>query len=158
MPAPDSPPEDPGLWRKIHNLWISEVYHALKPQVAGRLSISIDQEVTLVELGQGTGRLRPDLHLSEGGPLGGRRPPPAGKEARAGLGDARPTGAVAYAEGVEECSTESRHFRGWAWRSGGELPRVPWDLGEHGAVEIDLGATLQEALRAGGFSRSATGG
>jgi len=95
MPASDSLPEDPGLWKKIHNLWIGEVYQALKPQVAGRLSISIDQEVTLVELGQGTGQLRPDLHLSERGLLGGRRPPPAGKEDRAVLGDARPTGAVA---------------------------------------------------------------
>ena len=91
--------EDPSLWRKVHNLWISELYHALKPQVAGKLSLSIDEEVTLVETEGPPRRLRPDLHLTEGFSQG--------KENR----EAKPLpGAVAYAEGTEDCATESRHY------------------------------------------------
>jgi hypothetical protein len=91
--------EDPTLWRKVHNPWISEIYQALKAQVAGRLGLSIDQEITLIELEGAPRQLRADLHLTElraeGGPAVHTQPH---------------AGAVAYAEGLEEWSTESRHF------------------------------------------------
>jgi hypothetical protein len=100
MSIPEQRTSDPNLWRRIHNLWISEIYQAIKPQVLGRLSISIDQEVTLIELEGAATRMRPDLHLSEKQPQGG-----------IGAGQAsKPSGAVAYASGLEEWSTESRHF------------------------------------------------
>ncbi|MBI4586658.1 MAG: DUF4058 family protein [Planctomycetes bacterium] len=220
--------QDAVLWRKVHNLWISELYHAVKPQVAGRLTLSIDQEVTLIELEEPPLRIRPDLHLSEGAPA--KDQAPAAKKA---------TGAVAYAEGVEAFSTESRHylvlrdlndkkvvglleilsptnkgyyspadfeafkerrqrllatqsstmeidavplgkrwlprcleelsshagvawtslpgptgrhFKGWAWKEGGPLPQIPWELRQHGSIEVDLQETFKESLNAAGYA------
>lgn len=219
---------DAGTWRKVHNLWISEIYHSLKPQVAGRLALSIDEEVTLVEIEGPPDRRRPDLYLSE--TPGTRRQQPEHPRTA--------SGAVAYAEGVEEVSTESRHylvvhdlrgsrvvgvleilsptnkgyysqrdlelfkerrahllaspisyvevdavgvgkrwlprcleelrsragvvwsstcrkegrlFQGWAWEMAGPLPRVPWDLVEHGTLDLDLDRTLREAMGAAGI-------
>lgn len=89
---------DPMLWRKVHNLWISEIYQELKPQVAGRLSLAIDQEVTLIDPSADPMRIRPDVRVTAiGKPVTAARPAVAG-------------GAVAYAEGVESLSAESRHF------------------------------------------------
>jgi hypothetical protein len=100
MSSPESL-QDPVLWRKLHNLWISEVYHGLKPQVAGRLAIAIDQEVTIIEAGEPISHPRPDLHMTVKDREKSRRPSsPEGEASR----------AVAYAEGIEEISTESRHF------------------------------------------------
>jgi hypothetical protein len=220
--------EDTVPWRKIHNPWISEVYQALKPQVAGRLGLSIDQEITLIEMDSAPQGIRADIHLTE---LGGR--------VESGTPRARmPAGAVAYAEGLEQWSAESRHyvvlrglaggqvvalleilsptnkgcfaradfesflerrvrllagtisyleidavpagtrwlpktlkgleshrgvawsavpdpcgrrFRGWAWDERIALPTIPWDIGAHGVLMVDLRVTLQEALLASGF-------
>jgi hypothetical protein len=44
-----------------------------------------------------------------------------------------------------------RVFAGWAWEEAGPLPRVPWDLGKHGELELDLEGTLREALAASGL-------
>ena len=101
---------DPMLWGKVHNPWISEIYHALKPQVAGRLSLSIDQEISLIEAEAPPQRLRTDVHLTDLGTAGA----PAAKPMPS-------TGAVAYAEGVEEWSRESRHFVVLRDLSGGEV-------------------------------------
>jgi hypothetical protein len=219
---------DPVLCRKVHNPWISEIYHALKPQVAGRLSLSIDQEITLVEPEAPPQRLRTDVHLTE---LGAAAPPSARPKSTAGT--------VAYAEGVEPWSADSRHyivlrdlsggevvalleilsptnkgvyaladfeaflerrhrllsgsiaylevdavpvgtrwlprcieedlkrhagvawssipdpvgrrFQGWAWTDAGPLASIPWDLGRHGFVTVDLDVTFREALQAAGF-------
>ena len=104
MVVPTGIHEDPLLWRKLHNLWISEIYQCLKPQVAGRFSLSIDQEVTMLEIGEVTRRLRPDLRSTEGSPLS------AASAGEPSQGAKKTAGAVAYAEGVEAFSTESRHF------------------------------------------------
>jgi hypothetical protein len=223
--------QNPTFWRKVHNLWTSEIHQALKPQVAGRLSLAIDQEITPIEIDTPPQRLRTDLHLTDVGPP--RAPSTKVKPA---------TNAVAYAEGVEPWSTESRHFivledlgggqvvavlevlsptqkgyyaradkdafmerrqrllggsicyievdavpsgtrwlprvieslagfhgvawssttaeagrlfQGWAWNEEGPLPKIPWDLGTHGSVVIDLDTTFREALSAAGFSLEA---
>ena len=44
-----------------------------------------------------------------------------------------------------------RRFRGWAWPEAGPLPKVPWDLGEHGVIRLDLEESLAEALATGGI-------
>ncbi|MBI4602072.1 MAG: DUF4058 family protein [Planctomycetes bacterium] len=219
---------DPVLWRKVHNPWISEIYHALKPLVLGRLSLSIDQEITLIEPEAPPRSLRTDVHLTDLGSAGASPLKPAST-----------TGAIAYAEGVEPWSADSRHylvlrdlaggevvalleilsstnkgcysradyeafverrqrllsgtiaylevdavpagtrwlpaclgdlksyagvawssipdaagrrFQGWAWDGAGPLAKVPWDLGRHGRLEVDLDLTFREALLAAGFS------
>jgi hypothetical protein len=220
----------PELWRTIHNLWISEICQSLKPQVKGRLGISIDEEVTLTDAAGDKSRHYPDLHVSAGKP---ERPVVAG--------DSPATGAVAHAVGVENWSRESRHFivledlqsrrvigilellsptnkgvysradleafrerrlrllsapisyleidavaagtrwlpsslralephdgvvwtslplptgerkvEGWAWGPAGPLPRVPWELGAFGRLEVDLGGTFSEAVETAGLSR-----
>jgi hypothetical protein len=221
--------ENPSLWRKIHNLWIGEVCQSLKPQVRGRLSISIGEEVTLLEVGGGRTRVYPDVHL-------------AGGDARVGptASTLAATGAVAHAAGVEDWSRETRHYialhdlagervvaileilsptnkgfyanadyeafrdrrqrllsscisymevdavpfgtrwlprsladlaaypgvvwtstpqddagrsvEGWAWAAGGPLPRVPWELGAHGRVEVDLETSFNEAAVTAGLT------
>jgi hypothetical protein len=224
-----TPLADPALWRKLHNPWISEIYQALKPQVAGRLSLSIDQEITLIEPDGELQRVRADLHLTEADDV--MREP--------GAQPSHHSGAVAYAEGVEPWSSDSRHllvlrdlsggvvvalleilsptnkgvyaradfeaflerrhrllsgslayleidavpsgtrwlprcieseltsyhgvawsslpdaagrrFQGWAWADEGPLARIPWDLGQHGLLDVDLDATFHEALRATGL-------
>lgn len=222
------PPKDPTLSRKVHNLWISELYYAIKPQVKGRLSLGIDEDVTLIELDGSVSRVLPDFYASKRAVGGASRP---AQELRA-------VDAVAYAEGTEDWVTESRHFlvlrdlrgqtvvavleilsptnkgyyadldlaafkerrqrllssaisymeidavrvgtrwlprclrdlqkhagvawsslpdaagrrfRGWAWPEAGPLPKVPWDLAEHGVIRLDLEESLAEALATGGI-------
>lgn len=93
-------PKDPVLWRKIHNLWISEIYQRLKPQVKGRLALGIDEDVTVSTYDAPPSRVQPDLYASE-------RTPAAPQPSRSSLGSLH---AVAYAEGTEEWDTEIRHF------------------------------------------------
>jgi hypothetical protein len=55
------------------------------------------------------------------------------------------------------CSGGERRFEGWAWSAGGPLPRVPWDLGSHGSVDVDLEATFAEAAVTAGIDRGSRG-
>lgn len=221
--------ENPFLWRRIHNLWIAEICQTLEPQVRGLLTMSIDEEVTLVELAGDRSRVYPDVHLGDG------------RGAAAPVGPARgATGAVAHAVGLEDWSRETRNYivlhdlsgerlvgipgplsptnkgfyaradleafrdrrqrrlsseihymeidavpagtrwlprslmdlaphagvvwtsvpcasgerrvEGWAWASGGPLPRVPWNLGTYGGVEVDLEGSFQEAAATAGLA------
>ncbi len=91
--------ENPLLWRKIHNLWIAEICQSLKSQVMGRLTISIGEEVTLVDIGGDRSRVYPDLHLA--GSSSGEGASTSAREA---------TGAVAHAAGVEDWSRETRNY------------------------------------------------
>lgn len=220
--------ENPFLSRKLHNLWISEICQYLKPQVKGKLTLSIGEEITLVDLSGERSRLYPDLHLTGG----------ADRKVSGNLpGEA--INAVAHAVGTEEWSRETRHylvlhdlsgeqvvailevlsptnkgyysqtdldafrdrrqrllsggisymeidaipvgtrwlprslvelhkhagvvwesvpsagcerrFEGWAWAAQGPLPTVPWDLGPHGSVKVDLEYTGSEAAGTAGL-------
>jgi len=61
----------------------------------------------------------------------------------------RPNSGVVW---TSKPDASGRAFRGWAWRSEGPLPSVPWDLGEHGSLTVDLDSTLLEPTRAAGIS------
>ena len=135
--------EDPVLWRKVHNPWISEVYQALKHQVAGRLGLSIDQEAVAYAEGveQWSAESRHFVVLRD---LGGGE-------------------VVALLETLKELDVHrgvawstipdptGRRFRGWAWNEPLVLPKIPWDLGIHGVLTLDLRQTLREALLASGL-------
>jgi hypothetical protein len=64
------------------------------------------------------------------------------------LQDLKGYGGVAWSSVPEQAA---RRFKGWAWHKDGSLPAIPWELGHHGTVHVDLEMTLREALRAAGF-------
>ena len=135
--------EDPSLWRRVHNLWISELYASLKPQVAGRLSLAIDQEITLFEQDNAAERLRPDLHAT---PRASDPAPPPQPALQPGA-----TRAVGYAEGVEAWSTESRHFLVLRDLDGGQVQGVleilsPTNKGHYGRLDLEAFAQRRQRL------------
>jgi hypothetical protein len=138
--------EDPGLLRKIHNPWISEIYHALKPQVAGRLALSIDQEITLIEPEAPPRSLRADVHLTDLGVTGA----PSAKAKSS-------VGAVAYAEGVEPWSADSRHFIVLRDLSGGDIVALleilsPTNKGFYSRSDLEAFKERRHRLLSGSIS------
>jgi hypothetical protein len=50
------------------------------------------------------------------------------------------------------CPSGERRFEGWAWAARGPLPCVPWDLGSHGIVTVDLERSFNEAAATAGLT------
>jgi hypothetical protein len=138
---------DSSVWRKVHNLWISEVYTALKPQVAGRLSLAIDQEITLLDHDVPVERMRPDIHTVAHGTHPAPSTNPSGGAPR----------AVEYAEGVEAWSTESRHFTIQRDLGGGQVIGVfeilsPTNKGCFNRLDLEAFAHRRQRLLQSGVS------
>jgi hypothetical protein len=186
--------ENPSLWRKIHNLWISEIHHSLKPQVKGRLTISLEDDVSAMPRTVGvedwSREVRHHIVLqdlsgenvvailevlsatnkgfyasADGEAFRDRRQRLLSSSISYMEIDAVPAGTRWLPRSLQElskhagvvwtsvpCPSGERHFEGWAWAASGPLPCVPWDLGRHGGVEVDLEWTFGEAAATAGLA------